>query len=51
MFEYREGSTIDGSQFRGWGRGDWGNPGWNGSWEGHKQDRHPLRTDMGTKHS
>ena len=27
MFEYREGSTIDGSQFRSWGGGDWGN-GW-----------------------
>jgi len=39
MFEYREGNTIDGSQFRGWGRGDWGNQGWNGGWEGHKQDR------------
>lgn len=23
-FEYREGSVIDGSQFVGWGRGDWG---------------------------
>src|SRR5438552_1287930 len=22
MFEYREGSTVDGSQFRGWGRGN-----------------------------
>src|SRR5215831_1889188 len=22
MFEYREGSVVDGSQFRGWGRGD-----------------------------
>jgi hypothetical protein len=35
MFEYREGSTVDGSQFRGWGRGDWGNGQWNGGWEGH----------------
>ena len=34
MFEYREGSTIDGSQFRSWGGGDWGNGGWNGRWEG-----------------
>jgi hypothetical protein len=24
MFEYREGSTVDGSQFRGWGEGNWG---------------------------
>jgi hypothetical protein len=23
-FEYREGSTVDGSIFSGWGRGDWG---------------------------
>lgn len=36
MFEYREGSTVDGAQFRGWGRGDWGNEQWNGGWEGHR---------------
>lgn len=24
MFEYREGSVVDGSRFAGWGRGDWG---------------------------
>lgn len=23
-FEYAEGSTVDGAQFTGWGRGDWG---------------------------
>lgn len=34
MFEYREGSTIDGSQFRSWGNGEWGNGGWSGRWEG-----------------
>jgi hypothetical protein len=34
MFEYRESSTVDGSQFTGWGRGDWGSEGWNGGWEG-----------------
>ncbi len=34
MFEYREGSTVDGSQFRSWGRGDWGQGGWNGGWDG-----------------
>ena len=34
MFEYREGSVVDGSQFVGWGRGDWGNGGWNGGWSG-----------------
>jgi hypothetical protein len=32
MFEFREGSTVDGSQFRGWGRGEWGNEHWNGRW-------------------
>jgi hypothetical protein len=31
-FEYREGSTIDGSQFAGWGRGDWGQNGRRGGW-------------------
>jgi len=34
MFEYREGSTVDGSRFRGWGRGDWGTGGWSGRWDG-----------------
>ncbi len=34
MFEYREGSTVDGALFRGWGSGDWGNGRWNGRWEG-----------------
>ena len=37
MFEYREGSTVDGSQFRSWGRRDWGNGGgWNGNWGGYE---------------
>ena len=26
MFEYRDGSMIDGTMFRGWGRGEWGAP-------------------------
>jgi len=34
MFEFREGSVVDGSMFRGWGRGDWGQGGWSGRWEG-----------------
>ena len=34
MFEYREGSTVDGAQFRSWSSGEWGNGGWNGRWEG-----------------
>jgi hypothetical protein len=33
MFEYREGSVVDGAMFRGWGRGDWDNRGWNGGWD------------------
>jgi hypothetical protein len=35
MFEYREGTVIDGAQFRGWGRGDWGagNYHWSGNWD------------------
>lgn len=34
MFEYREGSTIDGSLFRSWGSGEWEDGRWNGRWEG-----------------
>ena len=34
MFEYQEGSTVDGAQFQGWGRGDWGNTAWQGGWNG-----------------
>jgi hypothetical protein len=41
MFEYREGSTVDGSQFRSWGGGDWGNGGWNGEWEGSGNEAQP----------
>jgi hypothetical protein len=35
MFEYQEGSIVDGAQFRSWGGGDWGRGGWDGGWEGH----------------
>lgn len=37
-FEYREGSTVDGSLFTGWGRGDWGNERWNGGWGDGRRD-------------
>lgn len=37
MFEYREGSTVDGSRFRGWGAGDWGRGGWSGRWDVQNQ--------------
>src|ERR1700693_463839 len=39
MFEYREGTVIDGRQFRGWGRGDWGHGGWSGNWNGGGEGR------------
>ncbi len=39
MFEYREGSTVDGSQFRSWGSGDWGHERWSGRWEGRERER------------
>ena len=32
MFEYVEGSVVDGARFRGWGRGEWGGGGWSGRW-------------------
>lgn len=35
LFEYPEGSTIDGARFTGWGGGNWGNEGWNGGWNGN----------------
>jgi hypothetical protein len=38
MFEYREGSVVDGSRFTGWGGGEWGRGGWNGGW-GDGDDR------------
>ncbi len=40
MFEYREGSVVDGTQFRAWGRGEWGDRDhWSGRWEGEEHDR------------
>lgn len=46
MFEYREGSTVDGAQFRGWGRADWGSEQWDGGWEGHRRDRGVPQPEM-----
>jgi hypothetical protein len=37
MFEYREESTVDGSRFAGWGRGDWGTGAWSGGWDGRER--------------
>lgn len=36
MFEYREGSTVDGNVFSGWGGGDWGRGDWHGDWNGER---------------
>ena len=40
MFEYRDGSLIDGALFRGWGEGRWGDADyrWSGRWEGEERD-------------
>jgi hypothetical protein len=43
MFEYRDGSMIDGTLFRGWGRGEWGQGGWSGRWEGEEREEHEER--------
>ena len=42
MFEYPEHSVIDGSQFRGWGSGEWSHDEerWSGRWNGEEHDRH-----------
>jgi hypothetical protein len=39
MFEYREGSIIDGAQFAGWGGGNWGTGEWRGGWNGYDDRR------------
>ena len=45
MFEYRDNSIIDGSLFRGWGRGEWAgdNDRWSGRWEGDEREEHEDR--------
>jgi hypothetical protein len=43
MFEYREGTVIDGGQFRGWGRGDWGRGNWSGNWNGEVEHHEMQR--------
>lgn len=45
MFEYRDGSTIDGAQFRGWGGGDWSNARWSGRWEGEEREERERDRD------
>ena len=34
MFEYTEGSTVNGALFTGWSSGNWGRDKWNGGWGG-----------------
>ncbi|PYX33458.1 MAG: hypothetical protein DMG77_00605 [Acidobacteria bacterium] len=41
MFEYREGSFVDGSHFRSWGRGDWGRADWGDRWEWGTREPQP----------
>jgi hypothetical protein len=36
VFEYREGSLIDGSKYTGWSGGNWGNSPWQGGWNGRR---------------
>ena len=40
MFEYRDGSVVDGARFRDWNRGQWGNDNdrWSGRWEGEERE-------------
>ncbi len=47
VFEYAEHSAVDGAQFTGWGRGDWGTSGWNGGWGRREADRsYPGAVDL-----
>jgi len=39
MFEYTEGSTVDGSLFTGWNGGNWGRGEWKRGWGNRNDDR------------
>src|SRR5258706_14499137 len=39
MFEFRDGSVIDGAPFRGWGRGEWGDENRTGGCSGGREGR------------
>ncbi|HUM03920.1 MAG TPA: hypothetical protein VLT90_00570 [Terriglobales bacterium] len=39
LFEYREGSIVDGAMFSGWDSGNWGREAWNGGWDGRPMPR------------
>jgi hypothetical protein len=45
MFEYRDGTVVDGAQFRGWNRGEWGNGRWSGRWEGEEREEREGRRE------
>lgn len=34
VFDFRERDWVDGAQFVGWGRGNWGDSNWQGGWQG-----------------
>ena len=40
MFEYRDGSVINGALFRGWSRGEWAgdNDRWSGRWDAEERE-------------
>src|SRR5258706_12131231 len=42
MFEFVEGGVVDGSQFTGWGRGEFGNVEWHGGWDEGRPGRGPY---------
>lgn len=46
IFEFREGSTVDGAEFRGWSRGDWGRGGWSGRWGDNDDDDDRPQPEM-----
>ncbi len=45
QFDYREYSTVDGAQFIGWSRGNWGDRNWDRGWNGERGDRGDRRDD------
>jgi hypothetical protein len=50
MFEFVEGSVVDGAMFRGWGRGDWGTERWSGRWNADEGEYLILSARYGTEH-
>lgn len=48
MFEYREGSIVDGAQFSGWRGGEWGQGGGAGGWNGDAGQYRILQALYGT---